>query len=174
MDYRTKPTSRKELRTIAYFIRGYFKCKNKLRFDVIDAYEKMSYLFEGVVTEIVEDGELPLDIPALCEPDFEGGYIIKVKESVYDGACKGVGGYRAHILHEMCHAILCMLGFTPILERTYRNNELKPFESMEWQAKALAGEILVPYEETKQLTINQIMFYCQVSEDCAKKRKSLK
>ena len=35
MDYKTKPTSREELRGIARFVRKLFKCKNKYRFDVI-------------------------------------------------------------------------------------------------------------------------------------------
>ena len=41
MDYKTKPTSREELRGIARFVRKLFKCKNKYRFDVMDAFEKI-------------------------------------------------------------------------------------------------------------------------------------
>ena len=41
MDYKTKPTSREELRGIARFIRKLFKCKNKYRFDVMDAFERI-------------------------------------------------------------------------------------------------------------------------------------
>ena len=87
-----------------------------------------------------------------------------------DGAAEGIGGYRAHILHEICHAILCLLGFTPILDRAFKNNELKPFESMEWQAKALCGEILMPYEETEGLSVRQIRHLCQVSRESAELR----
>lgn len=39
MDYRTKPTSRAELRTIATFIRKIFKCENEYYFDVIKAFD---------------------------------------------------------------------------------------------------------------------------------------
>ena len=137
MDYKTKPTSREELRGIARFVRKLFKCKNKYRFDVMDAFEKIPSVIPAVTCLVVEDDEIEGDIPARCVPDFEGHYTIEVKSSIYDGAAEGIGGYRAHILHEICHAILCLLGFTPILDRAFKNNELKPFESMEWQAKAL-------------------------------------
>lgn len=167
MDYKTKPTSREELRGIARFVRKLFKCKNKYRFDVMDAFERIPSVIPAVTCLVVEDDEIEGDIPARCVPDFEGHYTIEVKSSIYDGAAEGIGGYRAHILHEICHAILCLLGFTPILDRAFKNNELKPFESMEWQAKALCGEILMPYEETEGLSVRQIRHLCQVSRESA-------
>ena len=167
MDYKTKPTSREELRGIARFVRKLFKCKNKYRFDVMDAFERIPSVIPAVTCLVVEDDEIEGDIPARCVPDFEGHYTIEVKSSIYDGAAECIGGYRAHILHEICHAILCLLGFTPILDRAFKNNELKPFESMEWQAKALCGEILMPYEETEGLSVRQIRHLCQVSRESA-------
>ena len=170
MDYKTKPTSREELRGIARFVRKLFKCKNKYRFDVMDAFERIPSVIPAVTCLVVEDDEIEGDIPARCVPDFEGHYTIEVKSSIYDGAAEGIGGYRAHILHEICHAILCLLGFTPILDRAFKNNELKPFESMEWQAKALCGEILMPYEETEGLSVRQIRHLCKVSRESAELR----
>lgn len=170
MDYKTKPTSREELRNIARFVRELFKCKNKYRFDVMDAFERTPSVIPAVTCLVVEDYEIEGDVPARCIPDFEGHYTIEVKSSIYDGATEGIGGYRAHILHEICHAVLCLLGFTPILDRAFKNNELKPFESMEWQAKALCGEILMPYEETEGLSVGQIQHLCQVSRESAELR----
>ncbi len=170
MDYKTKPTSREELRNIAQCIRALFKCDDKFRFDVLTAFEKMPVIFPSVTCTIVEDDEIEGGIPARCIPDFDGHYTIEVKSSIYDGAAAGIGGYRAHILHEICHAILCMLGFTPILDRAFKNKELKPFESMEWQAKALCGEIMMPYEETEGLSVKQIQHLCQVSRESAELR----
>ena len=170
MDYKTKPTSREELRNIAQCIRALFKCDDKFRFDVLTAFEKMPVIFPSVTCTIVEDDEIEGGIPARCIPDFDGHYTIEVKSSIYDGAAAGIGGYRAYILHEICHAILCMLGFTPILDRAFKNKELKPFESMEWQAKALCGEIMMPYEETEGLSVKQIQHLCQVSRESAELR----
>ena len=170
MDYKTKPTSREELRGIARFVRKLFKCKNKYRFNVMDVFERIPSVIPDVTCLVVEDDEIEGDVPARCVPDFEGHYTIEVKSSIYDGAADGIGGYRAHILHEICHVILCLLGFTPILDRAFKNNELKPFESMEWQAKALCGEILMPYEETEGLSVRQIRHLCQVSRESAELR----
>lgn len=170
MDYKTKPTSRDELRIIAKAIRQIFKCKNKYYFDVVNAFEKIPTLIPQIITTVVDDEELAPHVPARCVPDFNGNYVIEVKNSVYEGAVVDVGGYRAHILHEICHAILCMMGFTPILDRAFQNNELNAFESMEWQAKALCGEIMMPYEETQGLTVAQIKHYCKVSDESARLR----
>jgi hypothetical protein len=62
-------------------------------------------------------------------------------------------------------------GFTPILDRAFNNNEIEPrYLSMEWQAKALAGEILVPYEETIGMSKKKIRCLCKVSDSLAKYR----
>lgn len=47
---------------------------------------------------------------------------------------------------------------------------MKPYESIEWQAKALAGEVLIPYEATINLTFKEIVTKCKVSDDAALKR----
>lgn len=172
MDYRTFPVKRKDLRIIAKVVRQVFGCKNKYKFNVIDAFERVHSIFPQIYTEVVENDEIENDIPARCIPDFANNeYLIQVKNDIYEGACDDVGGYRAHILHEICHAILCILGFVPIMDRQFKNNEIQCFESMEWQAKALCGEILMPYEATENLTISEIMKHCKVSRESAQKRK---
>lgn len=175
MDYRTKPTSRVELRAIATFIRKIFKCKNKYYFDVVKAFESIPIIFPMVTTEIVPDDEPDMeDVPATIIPDMTGNYHIKIKEYVYDGAYfYKIGGYRNHIMHEMAHVVLFLLGFDPRLDRTYKNNELKPYESIEWQAKALAGEVLIPYESTKGISSERIQKLCKVSKDAAETRMRL-
>lgn len=177
MDYLTSPLSRKEIRAIAKAIRVLFKCKNKYRFDAVDAFEKLPKMFPNVCCEVIEDddfSEVAKDVPSACIPGFDGSYRILVREKVYDGAARGVGGYRTHIVHEISHYFLCELGHKPILNRSFGNGEIRPcYRSMEWQAKSLAGEITVPYEETKELSISQIMTYCQVSLDSAERRKKI-
>lgn len=37
----------------------------------------------------------------------------------------------------------------------------------EWQANALAAELLCPYEDTKDFTLQQLMDECYISEECA-------
>lgn len=170
MDYKTHPITREELRIVAKGVREAFKCKNKYRFNVIDAFERISLVFPQIICAVVDNDEFEPSVPGRCIPDMSGNYLIEIKNSIYDGAAKGVGGYRDHIMHEISHAILCLLGFTPILDRSFKNGELRPYESMEWQAKALCGEIMIPYEATAGLPINKIIGYCKVSRSCAELR----
>lgn len=175
MDFKTKAISRTEIRMIAKRIRKLFKCKNKFYFDVIKAFEQLPLIFDNVSTEIVLDDDTELgDAPSSIIPDLKGNYTIKIKESVYEGAYyKKIGGYRNHIMHEIAHYILFMLGYTPHFDRVYKNFELKNYESIEWQAKALAGEVLILFENTIGLSKKQIMKKCKVSEEAANKRVSL-
>ncbi len=170
MDYKTKSISRESLRDLAVIFRRIFRCRKKYFFDVITAFEQISLILPMITTSVVEDFEIEGNVPARCITDYNGSYLIEIKNSVYEGALNGVGGYRAHILHEMCHAFLCIIGFTPILDCSFGNRDLKPFESMEWQAKALCGEILMPYKATENLSIEEIMRKCKVSNDSAKLR----
>lgn len=176
MDYKTKPISRDTLRELSTIIRNkIFHCTKKYFFDVISALEELPLIGNDVSVEIVadNDGELK-GVPCTTTLDPSNKYVIKIKESVYDGAYfKKNGGYRMHIMHEICHYLLFSIGFKPYFYRTYRNNELKFYESIEWQAKALAGEILIPYEETKGLSESQIMKKCKVSKEAAQKRIKL-
>jgi hypothetical protein len=43
--------------------------------------------------------------------------------------------------------------------------------SVEWQVKALTGEIAMPYEETKEMSVPEIMKKYNVSKGFAKKRQ---
>ena len=176
MDFRTKPISREKIRAIACWVRTYlFKCKNKYYFDVIKALELLPHKFSNVMVEIVLDDDPDLqDVPATTIPDMKGNYCIKIKETVYDDAYhKKNGGYRNHIMHEISHVILFMLGFLPHFDVAYGNKDLKPYESIEWQAKALAGEILIPYEATKEMDYKTIKKRCKVSRDAALNRVRL-
>lgn len=172
MDYKTKPVSRDTLRKLSKIIRNnVFHCKNKFYFDVVTSLEKLPLLFNDVSVEIVDDNDDELkDVPCTTTLDELNKYVIKIKESVYEGAYHKKGGYRMHIMHEICHYLLFTIGFKPYFDRTYRNNELNPYESIEWQAKALAGEILIPFFETKGLSESQIRRKCKVSKDAAHKR----
>ncbi len=167
MDYRTKPLSREKIREISVDIRKLFGYVEEPIFDVIAVFEVLP-LFNNVSTEIVCDNNPELGkAPATTVLCGDGTYCIKVKEKVYDGACEGNGGYRMHIMHEMCHYFLFSIGYTPFIDRSYKNKDLKSYESIEWQAKALAGEILIPYEKSKNMSAEEIVDTFNVSRDAA-------
>lgn len=171
MDYVTKATSREELRALSKIFRMFFKSSEYGKFNVIKSLEMLPDVFKGTNFIIVEDDDLPVNIPARCYPDENGNFTIEIRNSVYAGAYeKEIGAYRGFICHEMCHVFLYKLGFTPIFNRQFGNNEIPPYCSMEWQAKALCGEVMMPYDETCGMPKNEITKKYGVSKGFAEKR----
>ena len=58
------------------------------------------------------------------------------------------------------------------MQRSFSNGFIKPYESVEWQAKALCGEIMMPYYATANMTVDEIVDIYAVSEASARKRKT--
>ena len=173
MDYITKATNREEIREFSRILRYLFGVKNdNSPFPVLDALEKLPDVFKGSNYVIVEDDELPANVPARCSPDEFGNFTIEIKALVYNGAFdKKIGAYLSFICHEICHIFLYKVGFTPIIERSFGNNEIPPYKSVEWQAKALCGEVMMPYAATIDMSCDEIMAKCHVSKSSAKYRK---
>ena len=139
---------------------------------MLNALEILPDVFKGTILSIVEDDDLPPNIPAICFPDECGNFTIKIKDTVYKGAYeKQIGAYFDFICHEICHAFLFKIGFTPIVERSFGNNEIPPCKSVEWQAKALCGEVMMPYNATAKMTCREIMTKYHVSKASANYRK---
>lgn len=176
MDYPTKSISRSELRKLAPIFRSLFDIKNTGPFPVLTALELLPDVFEGCNHEIVEDEALPAKTMAECSRnDNLDGYTIKIKKSVYDGAYKhNNGACLGFICHELCHIFLFKIGFTPIHARSFDDNKLIPCHSVEWQAKALAGEVMIPYDESKGMLDFEIISKYHVSKGFAKYRLRLK
>lgn len=171
MDYMTKATSRETLRHLSKLFRMIFNADTYGKFDVINAFETLPEIFKGTVCRVIEDRELPYNIPARCYPDEAGNFTVEIKNSIYLGAYKqGIGAYRGFICHELCHVFLYKIGFTPIFNVQFGNNEIAPYCSVEWQTKALCGEVMMPYEESKGLSKTEIMEKYGVSKGFAEKR----
>lgn len=174
MDGITHPTSRLYLRDIANKFRETF-FQTGLCVNVLSLVEVFPVYFPKCVIAIVPDEEMEEGTPTTIEENLledTGTYTIRIKESVYERAYKGSGGDRMHIVHEMAHYILIEeYNFKPLTARSYGNVVVryKPC-SMEWQAKALAGEIMMPYELTKDMDFISIAIKCKVSFEAAAKR----
>lgn len=172
MDYYTKSVNRKTLRDLSVLFRYLFGVNNTDRFPVLYALEKIGIVFEGTKVSILNDNELPSNIPARCYPDENGDFTIEIKNSVYLGAMKKeIGAYNGFICHEMCHIFLYKLGYTPIFNRQFDNNKIPAYCSVEWQTKALCGEVMMPYDETAKLNVKQIIDKYGVSKGFALTRK---
>lgn len=171
MDYETRATSRSELRLYACLFRGICGFSPSEPVDPVPILDRLPDLegFGDVHYIIVSDDALPKCIPAQCMRTEEG-YLIQIKESVYVGAYeRKIGGYRMHIMHEIMHVFADKLGFKPIFSRKLSQN-VPPYRRLEWIVMALAGEVMMPYEATKAMPVQEIKRIYGVSDDAARKR----
>lgn len=171
IDSRTKPLSREAIRNMTPYIREMFGVNSNDPFPVLLALDKLCSLIENTNYQIVEDDFLPGDVFAWCYQNCDGGYTIEIKQTVYDGACYNNNkAFLCFICHEICHVILFELGYTPIVTRSVGTEKIPVYCSVEWQAKALCGELTIPYDATKGMKVNEIMKKYHVTEASAKYR----
>ena len=174
MDYKTKPTSRRDLRRYSKILRRLLGVPLTGPFPVLSVLDKLGDVFKSSGYEIVEDSKMPLKTMARCVPNDQGGCTIEIKESIYVGAYEQqIGAFLGFICHEICHVFLFYIGFTPIFERSFEDYELPAFCSVEWQAKALCAEVMIPYEESMGMGADLIEGKYHVSKAFAKNRRKL-
>ena len=136
---RVSPTSRATLRDTAQTIRRALKLENKAYFPVVEFLEVMQQTVEDFDFQIVTDDELPKGMFANYNP-VTG--IVSIKEKYYNMACTGNGFARWTLLHECLHHILHRNQMAALSRQD--NEPHKPYEDSEWQADALACELLMP------------------------------
>ena len=90
---------------------------------------------------------------------------IRIRQSVYDGACNGIGRDRMTVMHEMSHALLLKISGVK-LQRNY-SETLPTYCDPEWQAKCLAGEIMIPAHLVRGMKLDEVVQRCGVSYDAA-------
>lgn len=174
MDYQTKPTSRRDLRSYSKLVRKLFDVPLTGPFPVLEVLDRLIDVFKGSNYEIVEDHRMSPQTMARCTPNERGGFTIEIKETVYKGAYeKQIGAFLGFICHEICHVFLFYVGFTPIFERSFEANKLPAYCSVEWQAKALCAEVMIPYDESRNMKVSEITNIYHVSKAFANNRRKL-
>lgn len=153
-----------ELRRLAKIIREVLDLTNELYFPIVEVLELLHKFDEEAHFEIVEADELEENEHAVTDIISK---TIKIRADVYEGACNGVGRDRMTIAHEFAHFItLCTLGFK--LARSFGDVDIPPYRDPEWQAKCLAGELLIDSDLVKGMSAAEISRKCGVSYDAAK------
>lgn len=90
---------------------------------------------------------------------------IQLREDVYERACDGYGRDRFTVMHEISHQLLHE-GVPVSLARS--DADLPAFRDSEWQANALAGEILMPHRQICLMKPFEIVERYKVSEAAAR------
>lgn len=164
--FEAKPESRENLRYLAELVRKELGIAlDKKYVDVTWILEKLDVLDSEYSYEIVDDDQLEAGVQAQTDIIKNTIYI---KESVYEGAIKNNGRDRMTIAHEILHLIL----HQPVALTLYRRtDDLPVYKNPEWQAECFAGELLMPYDQIKDMTEEEIVEQCKVSERAAHYQK---
>lgn len=153
-----------ELRRLAKKIREMMDLTNELYFPIVEVLEILHKFDEDAHFEIVEADELEENEHAVTDIISK---TIKIRSDVYEGACNGVGRDRMTIAHEFAHFItLCVCGFR--LARSFGDTDVPSYRDPEWQAKFLAGELMIDSDLVKGMSRYEVSEKCGVSYDSAK------
>ncbi len=156
------PCSRQNLRNLAAKMHELLHYDGKSPFPVVDVVELvLPKIIPGFDFQIIPEEEMGED-HGRTYPDR---HLMLIRQDVYDRACMGYGRDRFTIGHELSHQLLHE-GVNVTLARS--NSPHKTFEDSEWQADALAGELLMPHVRIRSLSIEQIVEIYQVSPSAAR------
>ena len=159
-----EPIQRITLRALATKLRELSKYGDVLLFPIVQFIEhKMPLLFPSFHLEIMPKTYFPPNIHGETEIKDR---VIRIREDVYHGAIRGMGRDRMTLAHEVGHYILLVAKGLK-LYRSFEGATIEAFRDPEWQAKALAGELLCPFHLIKGMAAPQIVLACGVSDEAA-------
>ena len=167
-EYYAQPVSREDMRQLATVIRKVFGYLDVWWIPVERLLDQMMVKFHDFSYEIVSDDEWD-DKSSHADTDIMNN-TIRIRESIFIGACDGNGRDRMTIAHEIAHYILiCVAGVNLY---SCRNKKTVPsYCDPEWQAKCLAGELMIPAYKINNLETtpctSRIADLCGVSYDAA-------
>lgn len=157
-----EPKSRLELRALAHSIRSFLNIEPDDYFPAVEVLEVLQFFVPDAYFEIVPVSDLPQNTHAYTNISKKS---IVIREDVYDGACKGNGRDRMTIVHEFAHFfMLCFFGFK--LTRSF-GQSIKAYCDPEWQAKCLAGELMMDSRAIAGMDASTVVEKYGVSEDAA-------
>lgn len=165
MGYMAAPLSRAKIRYFAASMRKFFGVDSKLYVPIVRILEYIPQVVDGANFEIVGAEELDDGEHAVTELTTR---TIKIRQDVYDNACKGSGRDRMTIAHEIAHLfLLCVFGVG--LARSFCEIERVPaYRNPEWQAKCLAGEFMMGANLVSGMDASDVALECGVSLDAAR------
>lgn len=166
MLYRAQPISRGELRAYANNIRERLRLNNVLWLPVAHLLEAFHLIIgdDDFWWEPVEDVWLSPDKPAEYNVTEN---CIRIRNSTYVNACNGNGQDRMTIAHELSHVFIIKVSGVRFA-RNFDERPIRPYEDPEWQAKCLAGELMVPHHLIGGMNAQQIAQECGVSDAAAR------
>lgn len=164
--YIATPQSRANIRANALRIRKALGYEKRFYFPIVEFLEIQYVNFDPDFNlVVVEDEKLEKGVQALAIPEE---HVIKVKQSVYDGAVAGIGVHRLSLAHEFGHLVMHGTQSPIMLQRNFSCRKVQAYEDPDWQAEVFGAELLVPHNLIGGLPADIIADLCEVSLKCAK------
>ena len=153
------PLSRRQIRELTFKLRKICGLEDKVEFPIMQFLEW-----------ILADPERGADLEILPDSQMDNIYgltntfsnVIMVRESVYQGAAHGLPRDRFTLCHEVGHYFL----HRPEI-MSFARGEVPTYRDPEWQANTFAGELMAPYELTKDMSIEEMALKCGMSRSAA-------
>lgn len=162
MNYLCTPMSRVALQNYATQIRETLHLSNVLEFPAVYFLEALSVLIsdDDFYFSCIADDEWPGSETEHAYYDLEDNCVY-IRESVYVGAYNGNGRDRMTIVHECCHVLLLKHSGLK-LARSF-DTKIAAYCDPEWQAKCLAGELMIPANLVAGKSPDWVVRNCKVS-----------
>ena len=159
--YKAKGLSRFEIRAVAAEVRKLLSISDSSEIPILRTLEYIVTVLDYEL-DIVNDSQLPNKYAET----YPSEKLIVIRQSVYEGAFLGDKHSRFTIAHEIGHLFLHENNRISFARNSDIEN-LKPYESPEWQANVFAAEFLVPFSEIQTLTQDEIAKKYNVSKKVA-------
>ena len=166
MSFESVPMSRQQIREYAYLIRKQLHMENTLYFPVAHFLEALPILLgdPDFCFWVDEDCNFSSGVHAEYIPEENG---IRIRNSVYIGACNGNGRDRMTVMHEIGHVLFIKHSQIAFHRRFQPGQEFPCYKDPEWHAKCFAGEFLVPAHLVGNLSPAEVAQKCGVSLQAA-------
>lgn len=163
-DFICDPQSREDFRKFARAIRRKYGYEKELYFPIEKLFDQMSIDFDFDY-ELVDDNKFKSNEFAITALNENKIYF---KTLLYEKAMSGDGFGRMTLAHELEHILSFKLFGIELHRKLFPND--KAYKDPEWHAKCFAGELLMDYELTNELSVEEIVEKCGVTDDAARYR----
>ncbi len=158
-----EPLSRKDIQNFAMAVRFLVGKENDPYFDIVRFLDIDLPKLDPDFSLVIEDKDTLGECHGLTYPDRDE---IHIRSDVYERADNGSGRDRFTMAHELFH-LLRHVKENISYARTEEGANVPNYRLPEWQADAFGGELLMPAHLISDMTVEEIMKKCRVSQSAA-------
>jgi len=159
-----EPLSRQDIQDCAMAVRLLVGKENEPYFDIVRFLDIELPRLDPEFSLVIEDEDSLGECHGLTYPDRDE---IHIRSDVYERAENGSGRDRFTMAHELFH-LLQHVKENISYARATEGVEIPVYRSPEWQADAFGGELLMPAHLIADMTVEEVMKKCGVSQKAAK------